>query len=74
MKAYILTVMVVDHEEQGPEVLRATLEDHRYISPRVVDTVQHDIGEWTNKHPLNQPGTDVLGWLREHSTWSKGQA
>lgn len=56
MKAYKLTVLVVDHDEVGDEI-SDMIECARYpnhaIAPRVIDIQSIDIGEWDDEHPLN---------------------
>lgn len=70
MKAHILKVLVIDHDEMGADSVSATLELQRYpngcISPQVVESATIDIGEWTDEHPLNQCDTDVGAWLAAH--------
>ena len=72
MKAYILTIVVIDHDEIGGDEIVKTIENARYpnrcIDPHVEATAEHDIGEWDDDHPLNQNSTDALAWLRENGT------
>lgn len=67
MKAYVLTVVVIDHDEIGQKEVVSALENARYpnrcISPNVKRVQTHNIGEWNDNHPLNKLDTDVLGWL-----------
>lgn len=67
MKAYVLTVVVIDHDEIGQKEVVSALENARYpnrcISPNVKCVQTYDIGEWHDDHPLNKLDTDVLGWL-----------
>lgn len=69
MKAYVMQVLVIDHDEIGPGQAARELEAGRFgndcIAPQVLGSPEvHDIGEWTDAHPLNQAGTDVARWLR----------
>lgn len=61
MKVHKITVMVVDHDDIGPDDTAAVLENARYpnhcISPRVINTETRDIGEWDDGHPLNSTRT-----------------
>lgn len=71
MKAYVLTVLVIDHDEIGGADVQSTIEDARYpnrcISPSIQAISEFDIGEWEDDHPLNLRGTDALAWLKEHA-------
>jgi len=71
MKAYILQVVVIDHDGLGFERIAEVISETRYpnhcISPEVVGVEERDIGEWGDSHPLNQGGTDTLAWLRQNS-------
>lgn len=58
MKAYRITLLVVDHAELGGEDIRSVLEDlniypNDCISPHVLKTEEADIGEWHDGHPMN---------------------
>ena len=53
MKAYIATVLVIDHERIGKNEIDYLLEDNKYIIPHVMDIKEYDIGEWSDEHPLN---------------------
>ena len=61
MKAYRVEVLVVDHDEIGPDAIKYYLEETKYpnwcMSPLVVEIQERDIGEWTDEHPLNQTAT-----------------
>ena len=58
MKAYKMTVLIIDHDGMGAEDIKATLENQRFlnhcISPNVKAVEEVDIGEWTDNHPLNR--------------------
>ena len=64
MKAYLVTVLIVDHDEIGLEEVKRVLEHTKYtnwcISPRPVSVREFDIGDWTDEHPLNYTNTDVM--------------
>lgn len=57
MKAYRLTVTVVDHDGVGGEGITRAIEGARYpnhcISPTVLRVDEADIGRWHDGHPLN---------------------
>jgi hypothetical protein len=60
MKAYKVILLIVDHDDLGPEEIGTVLERQKYpnwcIYPRVQRIFGADIGEWTDEHPLNQIG------------------
>ena len=60
MKAYRLTVLIVDFDDLGRMQVQRTIELQRYpnhcISPEVLDIEEAEIGEWTDDHPLNHGG------------------
>lgn len=67
MKAYLIQVLVVDHDRLGAEEVKGTLENTKYpnwcISPQVLSTRELDIGEWHDDHPLNDK--DSVGpWIQ----------
>jgi hypothetical protein len=57
MKAYKVELLIVDHDEIGPDEMKIVIENTRYpnhcISPDVMDIKSADIGEWSDNHPLN---------------------
>jgi hypothetical protein len=67
MKAHILQVLVIDHDELGAGEAGEALEQANYpndcISPDVLSHKTYDIGEWKDDHPLNYKKTDALVWL-----------
>lgn len=67
MKAYLLTTLIVDHDELGLSDAIHELENTRYanrcISPQVCSALEFDIGEWNDSHPLNRSGTDIVAYL-----------
>ncbi|KKN69878.1 hypothetical protein LCGC14_0437020 [marine sediment metagenome] len=69
MKAYRVTLVIVDHDELGPDEISSVLENSRYpnhcIYPRVAHLEGLDIGEWVDSHPLNLTSTDVGSWFGE---------
>jgi hypothetical protein len=73
VKAYVMQVLVIDHDEIGPGQAARELEAGRFgndcIAPQVLGSPEvHDIGEWTDAHPLNQAGTDGAAWLRRDTS------
>ncbi len=61
MKAYKITLLVIDHDGCGPDDIKEVIESAHYpnhcISPKVKDIEERDIGTWTDDHPLNKPKT-----------------
>lgn len=61
MKAYKITLLVIDSDEIGADEIRNELENGRYgndcISPDVMTIEERDIGEWSDDHPLNRRDT-----------------
>ncbi len=61
MKAYKVTLVIVDLDEVGEDEIHSALENTRYpnrcISPTVLGIEGRDIGEWSDDHPLNLPDT-----------------
>lgn len=57
MKAYKVELLIVDHDELGPDEIVVTLENTKYpnwcIDPIVLTTEEADIGDWEDTHPLN---------------------
>lgn len=68
MKAYEVTVKIIDLDEIGPDEIKAELENARYgnrcISPEVLSIRSADIGEWGDDHPLNRRATAEAEWAR----------
>lgn len=62
MKAYRVTLVILDTDELGGEGIKEEILSAHYandcISPHVVRVEEADIGEWTDDHPLNQRGSD----------------
>ncbi|MDP3937323.1 MAG: hypothetical protein Q8R92_04210 [Deltaproteobacteria bacterium] len=74
MKAYLLRVLVIDHNEVGAGirlVIEATRYPNRCIAPTVLDVTEHQIGEWSDDHPLNYAATDALAWIKEYAPGSE---
>ena len=67
MKAHIVTLTIVDHDDVGEDEIRIVIENTHYanrcIDPRVAAVETFDIGEWADDHPLNVSGVDELAWL-----------
>ena len=68
MKAYEVTLHIIDTDGIGAQDIRDVLENARYpnrcISPEVVHIREADIGEWSDDHPLNKNATADAEWLR----------
>lgn len=73
MKAYFVTLLVVDHDGVGSgvkEIIENTKYPNRCINPRVIDLLEADIGEWDDDHPLNErdKGKEII---RQSYEWIK---
>ena len=61
MKAYKVTLFVIDFDDMGDFEIIKTLENTRYPNHcfgglTVMSVEGKDIGEWSDEHPLNQTG------------------
>lgn len=58
MKAFKLEVLIIDFDGLGVEEIKTVIENARYpnrcISPAVMASIERDIGEWDDDHPLNK--------------------
>ena len=67
MKAYKITILVLDFDDMGEENVRKTIEETRYanhcISPEVKSIQSCDI-EWADDHPLNNHSTSDAEYAR----------
>ena len=61
MKAYKIELLIIDHDELGADNIKYTIENTRYpnrcIYPSVMSSIERDIGEWDDNHPLNFTAT-----------------
>lgn len=57
MKAYAVTIVVVDHEGMGQQAIEYELSNARHAYGSVLKTVEADIGDWSDSHPLNHRGS-----------------
>jgi len=68
MKAYEITLQIIDFDQLGPDEIRTVLENQRYpnhcIAPTVADIREADIGKWDDDHPLNKKSTAEAEWNR----------
>ena len=68
MKAYEITLRILDFDGLGPDEIRDVLENARYpnhcIAPKVVSHREADIGGWSDDHPLNKNETADAEWSR----------
>jgi rhodanese-related sulfurtransferase len=68
MKAYIVTLTIIDLDEIGAEEIKDVIESAHYpnrcISPDVVNIESADIGEWSDEHLLNDNRTAEAEWRR----------
>ena len=53
MKAYLATVLILDHEGYGMEDAKISLSQLRHWHPSVISCKEAEIGEWSDDHPLN---------------------
>jgi len=68
VKAYLVTVLVIDFDGLGSKGVEVEMENVRYpnrcLTPHVEAVEEFDIGPWDDDHPLNQRGTDSLAYLK----------
>lgn len=61
MKAYKVTLLVIDFDELGQDGIEEEIENVRYpndcLYPTVMAIESRDIGEWSDDHPLNHHAT-----------------
>lgn len=61
MKLIQMTVTVIDFDGLGADEVASVIENTKYpnwcIYPKVCETKVHDIGEWSDDHPLNLKST-----------------
>ena len=53
MKAYKVTLLVIDHENMGEKDIKLNLENEGCTNPRVMAIETADIGKWSDNNPLN---------------------
>lgn len=62
MKAYRVSVLVIDHDQLGSTGIKENMENVRYpnrcMYPHILGIEEADIGEWSDDHPLNKRGAD----------------
>ncbi len=68
MKAYKVTLLIIDIDEIGAEEIKDVIENVHYpnrcISPDVAQIESAEIGEWYDDHPLNRTDTSTAEWKR----------
>ena len=74
MKAHIITILCVDHEEIGLDGSADLIKDSRYLFAQVVTKRTIEIGEWTDDHPTNKRGTDLAAWVAEQDAAPDSEA
>lgn len=57
MKAYLVTVLLIDHEGHGIEEAENSLIAIKGYSSSIVSIKEADIGEGSDEHPLNKFST-----------------
>jgi hypothetical protein len=64
MKAYLLQVLVIDHDHLGADEVERVLEDANYpnncIAPNVIKSQTAEIGDWDDDNPLNHSDTQAV--------------
>lgn len=68
MKAYRVEILVIDFDGLGQDGVRTEIKNARYpnrcISPDVKAIEEHDIGDWSDDHPLNNRSTADAEYAR----------
>lgn len=68
MKAYVVTLTIIDFDELEADEVKDVIENTRYpnrcIDPEVVRVETADIGEWSDDHPLKSHDTAPAEWIR----------
>lgn len=54
MKAHLITVLVINHEDMPQDDVEHYIENARFVNPLVVSHKVAEIGEWDDAHPLNR--------------------
>lgn len=73
-KTYLVTLLVVDHDDLGEGETRGVIEHTKYpnycIHPRVLEMRTQEV-LWTDDHPLNGSGWEKAAkdLFAEESTW-----
>jgi hypothetical protein len=57
MKAFKVEIITVDHEDCGLEEFLNNLRNVPYYGISVISSVEAEIGEWIDDHPLNFKNT-----------------
>lgn len=60
MKAHLIQVLVIDHEDHGIEDAMINLQQGCEYSS-IIETKTADIGDWDDDHPLNSFDTKLEG-------------
>ena len=59
MKVYKIALLIVDHDDLGPEEIHVVLENTNYpndcIRSQIASVEEREV-EWADDHPLNQTG------------------
>jgi hypothetical protein len=68
MKIYKIEIAIIDFDGLGADGIVSTLENQRYpndsISLDVKGIQSHDIGEWSDDHPLNHRSSKNVEYQR----------
>ena len=68
MKAFQITLLVIDRENLGADGLKLQILHARYaddcLNPTVMKIGEADIGDWSDDHPLNSGNTRVAEYRR----------
>ena len=66
MKVHRVVLYVIDFEQLGADGVKDEIESTRFandcISPKIGSVQTRDIGEWSDKHPLNTRSTSDAAW------------
>lgn len=58
MKAYKVEILIIDHDQLGPDEIPTVIENQKFpnwcIHPNVMSVEEADIGEWHDDHPMNK--------------------
>jgi L-fucose mutarotase/ribose pyranase (RbsD/FucU family) len=62
-KAYLLQVLIIDHDHLGADEIERVIEDANYpndcIAPSVIKSQSVEVGDWDDDNPLNNSDTQA---------------
>ena len=59
MKAYLIEMIIVDHQNEGPDAILRTIDCMKYYAADVISITEADIGGWSDDHLLNDPTAKI---------------